>query len=183
MEEKTKENFKSLLATLTPLQRKFVLAYIETLNATESAARAGYKGKRSTLAVVGSQNIRKLNIRTTIDAGLEAYGKISANELLTRLSRIAEGDLSGYLDYKEITRSAGNGKTYQVEVMWFDLERFKADGLGFLIKKVKNLSNGGVDVEFHDPVKALELMGKHYAAFTERLDLEGELTTQWVYDL
>lgn len=44
---------------LTDKQQAFVLCYLESLNATDAAQRAGYKGKRSTLAVVGHENLRK----------------------------------------------------------------------------------------------------------------------------
>ena len=175
--------YERLLSELrTDLQRQFVKHYISTLNATEAAARAGYKGKRHTHAVIGSENLRKPEIKAAVDAGLEAHGKISENELLTRLSKIAAGDISDYLEYHTIKRATNQGKLYDVEIMRFNLEKFKADGLGMLIKRIKNLSNGGVDIEFHDPVKALELLGRHYSSFVDRVDVEGGVEQRWVLD-
>jgi len=54
------------MARLTNKQQAFVDVYVETLNATEAAARAGYKGTRPTLAVVGHQNLNKPDIALAI---------------------------------------------------------------------------------------------------------------------
>lgn len=43
----------------TPKQKLFVDHYLQSFNATDAARRAGYKGNDKTLAVVGSENLRK----------------------------------------------------------------------------------------------------------------------------
>lgn len=51
---------------LTEKQRRFVEAYAETANATESARRAGYKGNDKTLGAVGAENLRKPGIAAAL---------------------------------------------------------------------------------------------------------------------
>lgn len=48
------EEIKQEYEKLTEMQKRFIDYYIETANATESAKRAGYKGKN--LNRIGSQN-------------------------------------------------------------------------------------------------------------------------------
>ncbi len=45
------------LSDLTPKQRDFVLAYIETKNGTEACRRAGYEGNGNVLGVQAHDNL------------------------------------------------------------------------------------------------------------------------------
>jgi hypothetical protein len=47
---------------MTLKQRKWLTAYIETGNATEAARQAGYTGTDASLAQIGYENLRKLEI-------------------------------------------------------------------------------------------------------------------------
>jgi phage terminase small subunit len=80
---------------LTLKQRRFVRAYLETGNATESARRAGYAGSDETLAVVGSENLRKPGIAAALEAAdLADEGRAIATrrELRELWTRVAFGD-------------------------------------------------------------------------------------------
>lgn len=44
---------------LTPKQQRFVDAYLTSLNATDAARKAGYKGNDVTLGAVGKENLQK----------------------------------------------------------------------------------------------------------------------------
>jgi phage terminase small subunit len=50
---------------LTLKQRKWLNSYMETGNATEAARQAGYSGTDESLAVIGFENLRKLNPQIT----------------------------------------------------------------------------------------------------------------------
>lgn len=50
----------------------------------------------------------------------------------------------------------------------------KAHALG-RVKKLKVGRDGAVEFELHDPVKALELIGKHHKLFTEKVEHSGEI--------
>lgn len=78
-------------AKLTPKQGKFVKEYIKTGNATKSAEKAGYKGNKETLRVVGSENLTKPSIQSKILLAHEKAG--ITDELLAQ--KLKEGLSSG----------------------------------------------------------------------------------------
>ncbi len=79
---------------LTGKQKLFVAAYVETLNATKAAIRAGYS--KETAAVIGCENLRKPNIRAAIDDILDAAA-LGKKELLARLSDHAVGTMDDFV--------------------------------------------------------------------------------------
>jgi phage terminase small subunit len=75
---------------LTPKQRAFVLAYLETGNGVESARRAGYKGNDNTLHVTASENLRKPMIRAALAARRKPVEQARIAEAEEVLGRITE---------------------------------------------------------------------------------------------
>ena len=61
-------------STLTPKQRVFTEAYIETGNATEAAERAYKPKNRATAAAIGAENLRKPKIKRLLNEILEESG-------------------------------------------------------------------------------------------------------------
>ena len=165
---------------LTYKQKMFVEAYLETLNATESARRAKYKGNENTLGVIGHENLRKPKIREEIDKRLKELA-MSAEEVLARLGDMARGDIGDFLT---------------IESMSFDLSLRKAKELGLthLIKKVKQRTiitqkkdgdeeeNHYIEIELHDSQSALEKLGRYHKLFTDKQEFVGELKVISVKD-
>ena len=112
------------MAKLTDKQQAFINHYLITLNGTEAARRAGYRGNDVTLASVAYENLRKPHLRQEIDNRLNAL-TMSADEALFRMTQIARGDLSKYIDY--------NGK--------LNIDSLRANGDGQLLKKYKHTKN------------------------------------------
>lgn len=78
---------------LTEKQRRFVDAYIETGNATESARLAGYRDKRAD--AIGYENLRKPEIQKAIGARmkeLESKRIATAKEVLEFLTAVVRGE-------------------------------------------------------------------------------------------
>lgn len=142
---------------LTGKQELFCVYYIDTLNATEAARRAGYKGSYATLRSIGSQNLTKLNIKARI-AELMAEKIIPQDEVLVRLSLQA-------------TSSIGDFITIDKDGWRFDFKQFKSRG--HLIKSIKQ-GQYGTEIRLHDSQEALVQLGKHYGLFTERMVLRWE---------
>ncbi len=86
---------------LTGKQRLFADYYVGEahFNGTKAAELAGYKGNRSTLAMMASQNLRKPYIKTYIDEILSVL-TMPANVVLTRLTEYAEGNVEDVCDDK-----------------------------------------------------------------------------------
>lgn len=79
---------------LTPKQKAFADAYIETGNASEAARRAGYKSKN--MNNIGSENLAKpcisAYIKERMDA-LEAQHVATADEVMRFFSSVMRGEV------------------------------------------------------------------------------------------
>lgn len=140
---------------LTPKQKAFADFYIELGNATEAAKKAGYKGNN--LNRVASENLSKLDIKNYIDERMkeiESERIAKAEEVLAFLSSSLRGDI-----LEEVVATESDG----------------AGGIKPIILK-KQLSA-------KDRIKAAELLGKRYALFTEKVDLDGNLEVTIIDDI
>ena len=154
---------------LTPMMLSWCYHYAELGNGTEAAARAGYKGNRRTLAAIGSENLTKPNIIKKLDVIYSTWG-MGAKETLARITKYARFfDPTEYVTVQEIWGLDKKGIRYLIGlVQSTDLEALRKDGFGILIKKIKQNKLGGTEVEYHDPVKALEMSAKNHALLTDR---------------
>ena len=146
-----------MIGQFTSLQLGFIEAYLGEANfsKTEAARIAGYKGNGKTLAQVGYENLKKPEIANEIKMRLEASA-MGADELLMHLGRQARSKIviGQYM--------TSNG---------LDIDRFLADGHGNLIKSMK-CTKYGMNIEFVDDLKSQELIGRHLAMFTDKVEQE-----------
>lgn len=132
---------------LTPKQAKFVKAYVETGNATEAAAIAGYEGNRTTLGAIGGENLQKPLIKSELEKALARY---SAAKVVERLGQQSEADIGDILTVDEDTGA-----------FQFDLRKAKQLGLTKHIKKLKHDAETGAPVvEFYDAQNALKELAR-----------------------
>lgn len=163
---------------LTRKQQAFVDNYIvHRFNATKAAIAAGYSEK--TAYSIGSENLKKPEIKQAIDAYF-ADGTMSPKEVLFHLTLQGRGDIGAIWDE---TRGR------------VDWAKARAEGLTCLIKRVKRKTTRIVhredpdeevieeEVEFHDPQKALQLLGKEMGLFVEKSEtkLTGEVEVKKAY--
>ena len=130
---------------LTEKQKRFADYYIETGNATESARRAGYKGKN--LNNVASENLAKVGVKSYIDEKLKVLENertASAKEVLEFLTKSMRGELD-----EEIVVVEGTG-----------------DGTSEA-RKIKK------QIGLRERIKSAELLGKRYRLFTDKVEVEG----------
>lgn len=155
---------------LTDKQRIFCEKYIQCWNATQAAREAGYSGNENTLASVGSENLRKPNIRKYIDQRVKEVA-MSSNEVLYRLAAWGRGDIAPFL--KNDNFSEG-----------FDLSTDAAKEHLYLIKKVKQkdrvLSGGDkedvvvqrkLEIELHDAKDAVDKIARIHGMYNDSLDV------------
>lgn len=139
---------------LTPKQKAFADYYIELGNATEAAIRAGYS--KNTAKEVGYENLTKPHIKSYIDERMreiESDRIAKAEEVLAFLSASLRGEV---LEEVVSTESI--------------------DGMIKPVTLKKQLSA-------KDRIKAAELLGKRYALFTEKVDLEGNVGVTIIDDI
>ncbi len=160
---------------LTKKQLDWVYHYVELGNGTEAAVRAGYKGSRITLAGIGSENLQKPHILAKLDEIYSTWG-MGARETLARIAKVARFfDPTEYTIEKEIWKEDKKGELRLVGlIQTTDLKALRKDGFGILIKKIKQNQFGATEVEYHDPVRALEMSAKNHALLTEKIKGEHE---------
>lgn len=132
---------------LTPKQKAFAEYYIETGNATESARKAGYKGKN--LNRIASENLSKLDIKSYIDEKmkeLESKRIAKAEEVLEYLTRVLRGE-----------------ETEQVVV---------TENIGDFMSEAKVVDK---EISAKDKIKAAELLGKRYRLFVDKVEKDSKV--------
>ena len=148
------------MADLTDKQQAFVEHYLACWNATEAARRAGYSDP--------NRNAHRLMVNNGIQAVIQERLKahqMSADEVLQRLATIARGEMTDFV--------TADGGPVQL-----DLRKAAQAGKLGLLKSFKRDARGTVTIELHDPVRALELIGKHHALFTEKTEHSGQVDIQ-----
>jgi phage terminase small subunit len=134
---------------LTDKQKVFVEKYLECWNGAEAAREAGYAFPRRS----AYENLTNPDIRRHIEQRLHGY-KMSADEVLTRLSEQARFDIGSLL---------GKGGV-------IDWDTAKEQGLTQHLKSI-SWTKDGLRVEAYSKQHALELLGKAHALFTDRKDI------------
>lgn len=133
---------------LTLKQKKFADEYIISGNATQSAIKAGYSKK--TAGVIAVENLEKPNIKAYI------------SERLKELDDKAIAKQEEVLQYLTAVMR-GQSKSAVVVI----------EGLGEGLSEAR-LINKTPDEK--DRIKAAELLGKRYGAFTEKVDISGDMS-------
>lgn len=151
---------------LNSKQQLFLNEYLKTFNATKAAKAAGYS--QDTAYSQGHRLLKNDEIAEAIRARLDEAA-MTANEVLYHLSEIGRGD------FDDVTDNNGN----------LDMDKARELGKTRLIKKVRQRTvttadkdGAGSDiteteVEIHDRVRALELIGKYHKLFTDKTELSG----------
>ncbi|EOX9026790.1 terminase small subunit, partial [Pseudomonas aeruginosa] len=155
---------------LTAKQRRFVAEYLLDLNATQAAIRAGYSKNRA--SEIGYQLLQKPDITSAIQEAMKERAErtqVDADYVLRRMIEIDQMDLldimTDAMDLKPVSQWPRVWRQY---LSGFDLaEMFEGRGderemIGFL-KKIK----------WPDKVKNLELLGRHFGMFKERVEHSG----------
>lgn len=138
------------MSKLTEKQKRFCEEYLVDLNATQAAARAGYKDPN-----IGRQLITKNNVSEYITLLREEQSRrtsITADRVLAELAAIA------FADRTELAKVGDRGEVHFTPT----------DKLADNVKKtIAGIEEGkyGTKVTSYDKVKALELLGKHLGLF------------------
>jgi phage terminase small subunit len=149
--------------SVTPKQYLFCAEYLVDLNASQAAIRAGYSKKGA--GQTGEKLLKNAEIRkrlSELQQRRQARTEITADYVIERLAKIAD------FDHRQLYDSDG--------VM---LPAHKmSDAVSAAISGIEHTDKGGVRVKVSDRVRALELLGKHLALFTDRIDASVKATGQ-----
>ena len=158
---------------LTAKQQVFINAYmVNGFNATRAALSAGYS--KNGARQQGHVLLTNIDIQSEIKRLMQTF-IMPAEEVLSRLTEHARGDLGDLWDET----------TGQV-----DWQQARALGKTGLIKRIKHKTSrvtrdDGTDVEtfedeieLHNPQVALQMIGKYYGQFADKLNIDIHVTWQ-----
>ena len=145
------------IVKLTIKQKAFANYYIELGNATEAYIKAGYKAsKREIAEVEGCKLLRNPKVEAYLkerEKQLEEESIARSKEVLQYLTKAMRGEI----DEEVVATESVDGMIKPV-----------------ILKK---------QISAKDRTKAAELLGKRYALFTEKVDLEGNVGVTIIDDI
>jgi phage terminase small subunit len=158
-------------------QALFVKEYLQDLNATQAAIRAGYSAK--TAHDIGWENLRKPVIAAAIAVEMEKRSErleISADRVVAELAKLSFANMLDYmrvghggnptLDFSALTRDQAAALSEVTVEEYTDGHGEEALG----VKRVK--------FKLADKLAALNSLGRHLGIFNDKLELTGKLTLE-----
>lgn len=149
---------------MTPKQARFVSEYLIDLNATAAAKRAGYSEK--TAEKIGHQLLEKTRVAAAIAAAMnkrEVRTEITADRVIKELADVA------FLRSDEVFTIDGGHVTVKNTAEMSDAARRAL----ISASQTVTAAGGTITVKLCDKIKALELLGRHLALFTDKLQASG----------
>ncbi|MCL5024832.1 MAG: terminase small subunit [Nitrospirae bacterium] len=163
------KTFEEALSLLSSREQTFVLEYVKTFNGDRSAITAGYS--RKTARIQASQLLARVNIRRALKLFYQERRKTAlktVDDIRQELEKIGFTNLTDTISF---TR---DGLTFVKESDELSEEAKAA------LKKVKfteNMSGISVEVENHDKVGALKLLGQQQGMFQQKVAVNLTLET------
>lgn len=151
---------------LTPREQAFISYYLIDPNATQAARLAGYSPK--TARQIGYENLTKPHILAEIKSRratmLDAL-QMDADEIVTRLTRHARGNLGAFLDEEgryDLVTARANG----------DLDTLKKLKITETVttENDKPVTTRKIELELHDVQGALLTLAKRFNLFPNRVE-------------
>lgn len=144
------------MARLTDKQKRFVEEYLVDLNATQAAARAGYKDPN-----IGRQLISKNNVSEAIEKAKSERSErteITQDMVLRELAAIGFARVTDYVQIRD-----GCVHLTQTDELSPDQKRAVAS-----IREGRH----GIEVKLYDKIRALEKIGEHLGMFDGKTELD-----------
>lgn len=149
---------------MTKKQKRFVEEYLIDLNATQAAIRAGYSPE--TAYSIGSENLKKPEIRVCIEKAMAERSKrtgINQDRIIMELAKIGLLNPKDLVDFDEATVKEEATEEDLAAIASVRVKRFPTkDGEGT-----------EREIKMHDKTKALELLGRHFGMFKDKVEVSG----------
>ena len=149
---------------MTKKQKRFVEEYLIDLNATQAAIRAGYSPE--TAYSIGSENLKKPEICTHIEKAMAERSKrtgINQDRIIMELAKIGLLNPKDLVNFEEATIKEEATEEDLAAVASVRVKRFPTkDGEG--IER---------EIRMYDKTKALELLGRHFGMFKDKVEVSG----------
>ena len=170
---------------ITDRMKKFVDEYLIDFNATQAAIRAGYSP--DTANEQGSQLLARPDIRELVAEGQK---EVMERTQTFQDNAVDELKIVGFSDLADFLTVKADGIVEQKPFNELTKAQTKC------IKKIKQTVRSShsadgtilhqtavIEIELHDKLRALELLGRHLGMFNDTLRLEGALPLQIFFDV
>lgn len=148
---------------LSEKQKRFCDEYLIDLNATQAAIRAGYSKK--TAKSIGQENLTKPDLLEYIRKRIDEKNKeliASQDEVLMYLTKVMRRELN-----EVVVVTCKTEKTMMIPDSHGDMRRQ-------VVKEDKPIKVE-IPAKLSDANKAAELLGKRYALFTDKIDIDSNI--------
>lgn len=147
----------------------FIEYYLESFNGTMAWMETHPGVDKSVASASSSRLLRNVRIKAELERRFKER-TIGKNEIIDRLKAIANATLFPFI------KVDGDGHTY------FNFKDPEAKKHLYLVRKLKSkktertnrdgyTEEKWIEVELHDAMKALELLGKYHAMFTDKTEI------------
>ncbi len=144
---------------LTNKQKRFVEEYLIDLNASQAAIRAGYSKK--TAGEIGYENLKKPELQAAIQTAIK---KRSERTEITAVKVLIELALVGFANAEDYFEWSNSGITIKDSAKLTPEQRAVVGEVSETV-----IQHGGSKrIKLHDKLKALEMIGRHLAMFTDK---------------
>lgn len=158
---------------LTIKQVLFREAYLTNPNAAEAARAAGYSEKSA--KAMGHENLTKPYMQESIKRRV-AEVAMDADEVLSRLSYIARGDIAALI-------KVHGGTAFELDLLD---ERGDTKAATRLIRrmtqKIQTTKDGDTiathTLDIHDPLASLKMLGQYHKLFTDKSEFQVAVTME-----
>ena len=170
---------------ITDRMKKFVDEYLIDFNATQAAIRAGYSP--DTANEQGSQLLARPDIRELVAEGQK---EVMERTQTFQDNAVDELKIVGFSDLADFLTVKADGIVEQKPFNELTKAQTKC------IKKIKQTVRSShsadgtilhqtavIEIELHDKLRALELLGRHLGMFNDTLRLEGALPLQIFFEV
>ncbi|NNU96187.1 terminase small subunit [Anoxybacillus sp. EFIL] len=162
------------MAQLTEKQKRFADEYLIDLNATQAAIRAGYSPRSA--AEQASRLLKNAKVRAYIDermAELSRRTGVNQERILRELARIAFVNAPELINMEDAT--------IREDATIDDMAAIAS----VRVKVIPTENGQGIEREIRlaDKIRALDLLGKRFAMWTERQQIDANFGVQIIDDI
>ncbi len=161
---------------LTPKQSRFVDEYLVDLNAAGAYRRAGYVAKGNAAEVNAARLLRNAQVQQAVQQRMkqrEQRTQVDADYVIKRLQEIDQMDVFDILnDDMSLKPISQWPRTWRLSISGIDLSELVMGGESEQDRTVRLLKK----IKWPDKVKNLELLGRHFGIFNDKLDVSGQVS-------
>jgi len=152
---------------LTRKMERFAQEYVTDLNGTQAAIRAGYSPK--TAKSKASDLLKDPRVQAAVEARLQELAeraKMTQEQVFQELVKVAKADMSTFAEW-------GPGG-----VVLKDSKDLRPEDTAAVSEISQTVTDAGGTrrIKLHDKLKALELLGRYFAMFSDNVNLKKDVT-------